>query len=361
MEPDRALLNRRLGRLRSLLGAGDGEAALILDLKNIQYLVGFTGSDGALFIAPDSALLLVDGRYENQAKREAAGVEVRRYSDKLSGIAGAVSESARGRILFDAAAMTVETHAKLIENLPGVHLAPAPADLNRLRAVKEEWEIDRMRKAARIAGDAVLAVLDSVRPGVQERDIAIELEFKMRRLGADGIAFPSIIASGENSALPHAAPGSRRIREHDVIVMDYGAVVEGYRSDETITVSVGKPPDEFQKAYAAVREAHDAAMRTIRSGAVCGSVDAAARGFLSGKGWGPFFTHGTGHGVGLDVHEYPRVAAAVEDLLEAEMVVTIEPGIYLADRWGIRIEDMARVRNDDGEILTALAKDPMVL
>ncbi|OPY87396.1 MAG: putative peptidase [Syntrophaceae bacterium PtaU1.Bin231] len=361
MEFDRTLADRRMGRLRSLLGVGAGEAVLILDLKNIQYLAGFTGSDGALFVAPDSAVLLVDGRYENQAKREAAGVEVRRYGDKLAGIAAVVSEGGQGRILFDAAAMTVEGHAKLTEKLPGVVLAPAPADLNRLRGVKEEWEIDRMRRAARIAGDAVLAVMDSIRPGVQEKDIAIELEYKMRRLGADGIAFPSIIASGENSAMPHASPGMRRIREHDVIVVDYGAVCEGYRSDETITLSVGKPPDEFREAYGAVREAHDTAMRAVRSGAVCGSVDAVARGLLSGKGWGPFFSHGTGHGVGLDVHEYPRLAAAVEGTLEAGMVVTVEPGIYLEGRWGIRIEDMVRVRNDDCEILTVFGKDPMVL
>jgi len=361
MEFDRTLADRRMGRLRSLLGVGAGEAVLILDLKNIQYLAGFTGSDGALFVAPDSAVLLVDGRYENQAKREAAGVEVRRYGDKLAGIAAVVSEGGQGRILFDAAAMTVEGHAKLTEKLPGVVLAPAPADLNRLRGVKEEWEIDRMRKAARIAGDAVLAVLNSIRPGVQERDIAIELEYKMRRLGADGIAFPPIIASGPNSALPHAAPGNRRIQEHDVIVMDYGAVVGGYRSDETVTVSVGNPPDGFQEEYAAVREAHDIAIRTVRRGVACNSVDAAARGFLSEKGRGHFFTHGTGHGVGLDVHEHPRLAAASEDLLEAEMVVTVEPGIYLEDCWGIRIEDMVRVRNDDCEILTVLAKDPMVL
>ena len=218
MESDRALTNRRLGRLRSLLGAG-GEAVLILDLKNIRYLVGFTGSDGALLVAPDSALLLVDGRYENQAKRETAGVEVCRYGDKIAGMAAAVSGCARGRILFEAAAMTVESHAKLVERLPGVHLIQAPTDLGRLRTVKEKWEIDRMRKAARIAGDAALAVLNCIRPGVQERDIAIELEYKMRRLGADGIAFPPIIASGPNSALPHAAPGNRRIQEHDVIVV----------------------------------------------------------------------------------------------------------------------------------------------
>ena len=361
MEADLALTNRRLDRLRSLLGAGGGEAVLILDLKNIQYLVGFTGSDGALLVAPDSAILLVDGRYENQAKRETASVEVCRYGDKITGMAAAISGCARGRILFDAAAMTVESYAKLAARLPGVHLIQAPTDLGRLRTVKEKWEIDRMRKAARIAGDAVLAVLNCIRPGVQERDIAIELEYKMRRLGADGIAFPPIIASGQNSALPHAAPGNRRIQEHDVIVMDYGAVVGGYRSDETVTVSVGSPPDGFREEYAAVREAHDIAIRTVRSGVACNSVDAAARGFLSGKGRGPFFTHGTGHGVGLDVHEHPRLAAASEDLLEAEMVVTVEPGIYLEDRWGIRIEDMVRVRNDDCEILTVLAKDPMVL
>ena len=358
---DRTVTIRRMERFRSILGDHNDEASLVLDIKNIQYLVGFTGSDGFLFVDSDRTTLWVDGRYENQARREAAGVEVRQYRDKIAGIAEAVSASSRGIIGFDAAAMTVETHARVMEKLPGVRLIPAPDDLKRLRAVKEEGEIGDMRKAAKIAGDAVRGALELVKPGVREKDIAIELEYRMLRLGADGVAFPSIVASGENAALPHASPGNRRIGERDVIVLDYGAVVEGYRSDETVTVSVGKPPDDFLKGYRAVREAHDRAIGAVRNGVACSRIDAVARDCLSEAGWGAFFTHGTGHGVGLNVHEHPRLSAAFQGNLETDMVVTVEPGIYLAGRWGIRIEDMVRVGNGGCEVLTTLTKDPMVL
>ena len=262
---------------------------------------------------------------------------------------------------FESPSLCVEEYLRLQEKLPEAALRPLSGELHSLRAVKIEGEIDRIREAARIAGEALAAVRGMIRPGVREMEIAVELEYRMRLGGAEQAAFETIVAAGANAALPHATPGSRAIAAGDCVTIDYGAVSGGYHSDETCTYIVGHASDRQQEVYRLVREAHDRAIRAIRAGISCGAIDRIARGFLEEAGLGANFSHGTGHGVGLDVHEAPRLAAGREEILRAGMVVTVEPGVYLPGLWGIRIEDTVLVREEGCEILTQTSKDLTIL
>jgi Xaa-Pro aminopeptidase/Xaa-Pro dipeptidase len=351
----------RRSRARSLLGTIGLGGILFSDLKNIRYLTGFSGSDGVLLILADRTVLLVDGRYRTQAAGQAKGVEVRVYEDKVAGIADALAGQSGLRLGFESPFLTVDLYLSLSERLNGTSLVPLRDEVRLLRAIKEDAEVALIREAAAVASRCVLSLLPRIRPGVRERDLAAEFEDSLRRSGTDGPSFPTIIASGENSALPHAQPGSRRLREGDVVIIDSGAVVGGYCSDETVTVALGPVDGEVRKAYTVVREALEEAMALIRPGVSCRAVDARARERIERAGWGPNFSHGTGHGVGLDVHEAPRLATRSDDVLEEGMVVTVEPGVYFPGQWGIRIENMVLVRSDGIEILSGTPKEWTVL
>lgn len=359
MRHDPLPYGERLGRLRR--GITDKEALLILERKNIRYLTGFTGGDGALLVGPDWLVLLVDGRYVTQAGEEAPGSEIFEFRRRVSGIAEAADVRGVEAIRFEAPSLSVDEYLKLQEKLPGVALKPLTAEHLLLRAVKTAEEVARMREAARIAAEALGAVREMIRPGVREREIASELEYRMRLAGAEGAAFETIVAAGVNAALPHAAPGSREIAVGDCVTVDCGAVAAGYCSDETCTYIVGQASNRQREVYGLVREAHDRAIRAIRAGMSCGAIDRVAREFLAEAGLGACFSHGTGHGVGLDVHEAPRLAAGREEILEAGMVVTIEPGVYLPGLWGIRIEDMVLVTKEGCEVLTQTPKELTIL
>jgi Xaa-Pro aminopeptidase len=359
MRHDPAPYAERLGRLRA--GFPDAEALLILNPKNIRYLTGFTGSDGALLVGPGWLELLVDGRYVTQAHQEASGAEIAEFRNRVEGIAGVVRRHALGGIGFEAAALSVEEHLRLREGLPDVALEPLSDGLQSLRAVKDREEIAMIREAARIAGEALAQVREMIRPGVREMEIALELEYRMRRGGAEQVSFETIVASGANAALPHAQPGSRTIANGDCVTVDYGAVYQGYHSDETCTYIMGRPSARQEEVYRLVREAQDRAIQAVRPGVSCGEIDRVARSYLEEAGMGSYFSHGTGHGVGLDVHEPPRLAAGRPEILQAGMVVTVEPGIYLPGVWGIRIEDTVLVTEEGSERLTPSAKDLTVL
>jgi Xaa-Pro aminopeptidase len=349
----------RLGRLRA--GFPDAGALLILNEKNIRYLTGFTGGDGALMVGPQWLALLVDGRYATQAREEAVGAEIVEFRNRVDGIAGVARRYAVGGIGFESPAFSVEEYLRLREGLLEVPLEPLPGGFQSLRAVKDEREVALIREAARIAGEALAAVREMIRPGVREREIALELEYRMRRGGADQVSFETIVASGANTALPHATPGSRAIADGDCVMVDYGAVYRGYRSDETCTYIVGHASARQEEVYRLVGEAHDRAIRAVRPGVSCGEIDRVARAYLEEAEVGGYFVHGTGHGVGLDVHESPRLAAGREEILQTGMVVTVEPGIYLPGMWGIRIEDTVLVTEGGSERLTRSSKDLTVL
>lgn len=356
MQPELSPYTGRLERIRARLPSWSVEALLLLDMKNIRYLTGFTGSDGVLYLGPDCRVLLVDGRYLTQARVEAAGFEIHQYLNKIDGLADVISGHGRAGVGFEAETMTVATWTVLKERLPGLTFQPLRQELEALRAVKDEDEISHIRAAAAMASRALNAVLERIKPGMTEREIAADLDDAIRRDGAQEASFPTIVASGENSARPHARPQSRTVRPGDLITIDFGAVIDGYRSDETCTIVLGRADARQEQVYEVVREAHDRAIAAIRAGVSCRSVDEAARSWIDAQGFGESFTHGTGHGVGLDVHEYPRLSAQSEAVLEAGMVVTVEPGVYLPGLWGVRIEDLMVVQRDGCEVLSKIPK-----
>jgi len=361
MERDRDPYRSRQSRARSLLASLGLDGIFFSDLKNIRYLTGFSGSDGVLLLLAERTALLVDGRYRTQAARQADSVDVRLYEDKVTGIVEALSGTNGLRFGFEAPALPVDLYLSLTRSLEGKNLVPLQDEVRLLRAIKEDAEIALMREAAAISSKSVLSLFPLIRPGVSERELAAELEYMLRKNGADGPSFPVIMASGENSALPHASPGSRCIQKGDVVIIDCGATVGGYCSDETVTVALEPVDREMQHAFTVLREAVREAMGSILPGASCQEVDGRARRRIEQEGWGAHFSHGTGHGVGLDVHEAPRLSSRSGEVLEEGMVVTVEPGVYFPGKWGMRIEDMVLVRSDGVEILSKVPKEWTVL
>jgi Xaa-Pro aminopeptidase/Xaa-Pro dipeptidase len=351
----------RMARVRAMLHEVGADALLFFDMKNVRYLTGFTGSDGALVIGNNQEILLVDGRYTNQARKEVHGARVFEYKEKIDGIAAILSDGSFGSVGFESQAMNVNTYLNLTEKLRGLKLNPMTDQVGALRTVKDEEEIGLIKKAAEISCEALTAVRDLIKPGVTEKDIAIELDFLMRRRGAEQVSFPTIVASGTNSAQPHAQPGSRVIEYGDMVIIDCGAVYGGYHSDETCTFVVGYNDKKQEEAYSLVKTAHDRALKAVKAGIPCAEIDRIARECIETGKLGKYFTHGTGHGVGLDVHEAPRIASNSEMVLGAGMVLTIEPGVYIPDLWGVRIEDMILVNEEGCEVLTKVSKDFTVL
>ncbi len=351
----------RISKVLTVLDKIGIKAIVFFDLKNIRYLSGFTGSDGVLFFERDRMTLLIDGRYIQQAKEETSGVQLFEYREKNEGIEAVLANSDAKVVGFESPALDVATFLILKNKLTGTELRPVSDELKFLRACKDTDEIARIKKAAAIAAEALTSLLVQVKEGICELDLACELDFLMRRRGVSQVSFDTIAATGGNSVLPHAKPTDRRIKRGDNLMIDYGAVVDGYHSDETCTFFFGSADEEQKKVYTLVKDAHDMAIDKIRAGMSCREIDGIARNYLDTHGFGNFFPHATGHGVGLDVHEPPRLAPKSDDILEAGMIVTVEPGVYLPDTWGIRIEDMVLVREEGCEVLSRMSKDLTII
>jgi Xaa-Pro aminopeptidase len=334
---------------------------LILDLANIRYLAGFTGSDGALVISATDCWFLTDSRYTTQANHEVVGPRIVEYKRKLDGIADLLVENQARRLGFEAEHATVAMHAALAAALPGVELVPVGEELDALRAVKDVDETALLDTCAGIASAALLGIIGLIRPGAVERDLALELEFAMKRGGAEEKSFDFIVASGERGALPHGRASDKSLRNGELVTLDFGAVYRGYCSDETVTVAVGQPDARQREIYTIVKDAHDRAVEKVRPGVALRELDDAARGYIEKKGFGSFFGHGLGHGVGLQVHEKPVVSYRSDGIVEEGMVFTIEPGIYIPDWGGVRIEDTVVVTADGCRLLTRVPKELMVL
>ncbi len=360
MRSDPSPFPERLSRVRASLLSDNLDALLFFDMNNIRYLSGFTGSDGALLVERDRSVLLVDGRYKTQAANEAAQAAIFECRDKIEGLAEIIAGGIK-TVGFEAAAISFETYGKLREKIGEAALMPLPVEANSLRAIKDGGEIACLRKAADLASRTLISMMDFIRPGLKEKDVALEMEYRMGLSGANGASFKTIVASGINSALPHAAPGAKKLARGDAVVIDFGAIYEGYHSDETCTFFIGAPSDRQKKGYALVKEAHDRALAAAKAGTPCSEIDRIARNCIRDGGMGLYFSHGTGHGLGLDVHEPPRIAAPSEEVLKAGMVVTIEPGVYIPGLWGIRIEDTILVGEDGCETLTKVSKDLTIL
>lgn len=347
-ESQQAGHSARLSFLRQEMEAGRLDAFVVSHLPNVFYLSGFTGSAAALVVTLAGLTLFTDPRYSVQAKEEATGARVEIVRGSLtSAVAKHLSRLGVRRGLhigLEAAHMTVAQRSTLGKALGArARWIPWDGHIEAARAVKDAGELSLMRKAAKIACSSWEEILPLVKPGVREIELAAELEFRMRRKGSSGPAFDTIIASGPRGALPHAHASRRVVGKNELVVFDLGAILRGYSSDLTRTVFVGRAPAEIRRWYGAVLEAQQAAREVLRPGVSAQEVDAAARQSLQRAGLGKQFVHSTGHGLGLEVHEMPRLAQGEKWLLRAGVVVTIEPGVYVEGKGGIRIEDDALV------------------
>jgi Xaa-Pro aminopeptidase len=346
---------RRMGALRRKLTRAGLPGLLVTHPSDIRYLCGFTGSSAALAVTRRTARLFTDGRYTAQAAEEVQAAQVRIVSG-LPSVAAAQWLAAQPGVAvagFDPARTTVAELAKWRTELPSrlrrgfFQAAPAPF-VELLRAVKDEDELAVMAEAALVGCRLFERLLSFLRPGIPELEVAAELEHQARLLGAEGMSFETIVASGVRSAMPLPVRG--------VVTLDFGIILKGYCSDMTRTVFLGKPRAEERNAYEAVLEAQETAVEAVASGVSCAEVDEAARGVLRREGLAEAFSHSTGHGVGLEIHEPPRVGAGQSTRLLPGMVVTVEPGVYLAGKFGIRIEDMVAVTRNGGHVLTPAPK-----
>jgi len=335
------------------------DCLLVTHPANWYYLTGFTGESGALTVTPHSSTLVTDGRFTVQAREQCPGVRVELQKGALFSAVGQWLKDHRiERMGFDPAQWTV-AQLKAAKRAAGAKCRAIETGgiVERLRAQKDPQELAIMRKAAILAGNVMEKAFRLLRPGVRESDIAAEIEYQMKKRGASGPSFETIIASGKRAALPHARPTSKRLKKNELVVLDLGAILAHYCSDMTRTVFVGRAPRRIRDWYRAVNEARAAAIAAVKPGATCGEVDAAAREVLRKSGLDQYFVHSTGHGLGLEVHEEPRVARGQSIRLEAGNVITIEPGVYVEGLGGIRIEDDVVVRSHGSEVLTRVSRD----
>ncbi len=367
----------RLRLLRSQLEANGLDFLLVTHLPNIRYLCGFTGSAAALLVSHRAAALFTDGRYTAQAKNEVKGARVA-IAAKAPLLAAAEWLTKSGKnsrelaVGIESESITVGMRDRLASALkPGggdrsgatlkVRLRPVPPMIERARMVKDTAEIALLRQAAELGASLFPIACKNIRPGVTEMEVAAAMEYEARAAGADGMSFPTILASGPRSAVVHGRAAAARIPRRGFVVCDFGVILAGYCSDRTRTVHVGRPPQQARRMYDAVLEAQFAAIAAVRPGVTAGDVDGAARRVLAKHKLAAYFTHSTGHGLGLEIHEAPRLAAGQTQVLEPGMVITIEPGAYIPGKYGVRIEDVVVVTAPGCEVLTPTNRDLVVL
>ena len=357
--------SKRVGQLRRRMAAEKLPGLLVTHLPDVRWLCGFTGSSAALAVTRRAVRLFTDGRYTAQAAEEVSGAKVEIVPSAaavaaVQWLAVQVADSEAGTAGFDAAHTTVAELERWKAALPAKLrrrlLVPAKSLVESLRWLKDEDELAIMAEAAKLGDNLFTHMLGFIRPGLTEAAVAAELEYQARVRGAEGMSFESIVASGPRSALPHGRASQARLPRHGLLTLDFGVILKGYCSDMTRTVCLGKPSAREREVYETVLEAQEAAVAAVIGGAECGMVDEAARSVLRRAGMAEAFSHSTGHGVGLEIHEGPRIGAGQKDRLAPGMVITIEPGAYFAGEFGVRIEDMVAVTRTGGQVLTGSPK-----
>lgn len=353
----------RLSRVRRRLADVEADALLLTSLPDVRWACGFTGSNGVLVVHSDSAHFVTDGRYTDQAQAEVDGASVHVVENGLdAGIAEQGLFDDASRVAFQADSVSVARRDALDEKHESIEWVPVTKVLTRLMASKEEAEVDRIRSAQSITESVFDEVIDLIEPGMTEREVAAEIVYRHLKGGAESMSFDPIVASGPNAARPHARPTDRTLCEGELIVMDMGGVKDGYASDMTRTVALGDPGSAAREGYDAVLRAQKAALSAGQAGMTGKELDAAARSILEEVGLEEFFTHGLGHGIGLQVHEWPRVSHTSDAELPAGACVTIEPGVYVPEEnYGVRIEDIVVLRDGSRENLTRSPKDLLIL
>ncbi|HHT72761.1 MAG TPA: aminopeptidase P family protein [Firmicutes bacterium] len=353
-------MNNTIERIMRKVREQGAQALLVASPPNRRYLTGFRGSAGTVWISDKRRAFLTDFRYVEQAKGQCPGWEIIQYDEVDKAIADLIAEESVDAIAIEAAHVTI-SQLRGWQEAFSAQIVETKGLVEAERMVKTAEEIEKVKKAASIADHAFAQVLPQLRPGVSEREIALELEFTMRKAGASGVSFRPIVAAGARSALPHAEPGDRLLSHGDFVVLDFGCVFEGYCSDMTRTVVVGEPTEQHLLIYDLVLRAQLEALEAVKPGVTGKAVDTVARSIIEEGGYGQYFGHGLGHSVGLEIHEQPRLSQKDETVLEPGMIVTVEPGIYLPDFGGVRIEDLVLVTEDGCSILSSTFKELYVV
>ena len=355
----------RLGRLQASLSSHKLDSLLIAHLPNIHYLCGFTGSAAALLVADRGVILFTDGRYRTQAKEEVndARIVIASKSPLVEAAEWVAAERRSSTAVgIEPESITAGMRDRLASVLKGrARLRSAPPLVERARMVKDSAETLRIRRAVELGASLFQIACKKIRSGVPEVEVAAAMEYEARCAGAEGMSFPTILASGPRSAIVHGRASGARIPRSGFVVCDFGVILAGYCSDRTRTVHVGRPSEEARQLYEAVLEAQQAAIATVRPDATAAEVDGAARRVLRKRKLARYFTHSTGHGLGLEIHEAPRLAKGQTQKLEPGMVITIEPGAYVPGKWGVRIEDVVVVTPTGCEVLTPTDKELVII
>ncbi|MGI6712985.1 MAG: M24 family metallopeptidase [Bacillota bacterium] len=355
------MIDQRVQKLRRFLQSENIDAALIVQPENRYYFSGFTGTSGFLFITPSSKYLLTDFRYAEQAVKQSPGSTIITYDKDVKDDLKVLLDRLDGkRIGIEENYLTYRQYKEFQESFKREFLGISE-QVNRIRSVKDASEIQCLKKAAFLVDQAFEYIITQIKPGISEQEISLELEFFMRRKGASGASFDFIVASGERSSLPHGVAGKKIIHNGDFITMDFGCIWQGYHSDTTRTVVMGKIDSKQADIYQIVYQAQTTALKEVRPGISCHNLDRIAREIIEKNGYGSYFGHSLGHGVGLEIHETPRVGPDSSIVLEPGMVITIEPGIYIPNWGGVRIEDMVLVTSDGYQALTKAPKEILYL
>jgi Xaa-Pro aminopeptidase len=355
-------MSQRLDAFRARLKEEGLDGFLVLHSFNRNYLSGFSGSSGALIFGPAKTLFLTDSRYTVQAKAQVKGAEiVLQTRNLLKDAAGLIKKLKIKKLGFESVHVPHAQYEYLRLQLPKLTLVPTKDLAEGLRAIKDPGEMAKMRQAARITDQTFHHILGFIKPGVKESDLAVEMEHFMRRKGASGPSFETIVASGWRAALPHGVASAKKVAKGDMIVFDFGCLLDGYCSDMTRMACVGRPTAEQAKVYNIVKKAQQAGLDLIKAGRKAGDVDEASRGLIRRAGYGRHFGHGLGHGVGVEVHEEPRLGPKNAQALKEGMAVTCEPGIYLEGKFGVRIEDLVLVTKTGHENLYRTSKELAVV
>jgi Xaa-Pro aminopeptidase len=355
-------MNDRIGRLRARMAEAGCDAFFSLSPPSNAYLTGFFGSTSCVVVTQEAARFLCDFRYTEQARVQVSGCEVVEVTGSLETRAGEHLDAlGASRVAFEPSTLTVQQFGQVADACRGT-LLPQPGVLVGLRMVKDPTEVARIASASALAESVLREVLAMLRPGVREREVAAQIVYEFLRRGAEGPSFDPIVLFGERSSLPHGRPGARALAAGDVVLIDMGCLREGYCSDLTRTFVYGTMPGPwFEEIYALTLRAQRAAVEAIRPGLACRDADGVAREIIREAGYGDHFGHGLGHGVGLEIHEAPRLNMQSDAVLEPGMVVTVEPGIYLPGQGGVRIEDLLVVTEAGSEVLTRLPKELEIL
>jgi len=354
--------NKRVAAVRKRLNELNLDGLIIASAVNRRYMSGFTGSAGILLLTMDRCWLVTDFRYQVQAAEQAEGFEIVEHRARaIDAVAELARSASLARIGFEQDLVTFSEHASWSTSLQSIQLVPTAGIVEKLRMYKDAEELAVMQAAAKLADEAFEHILTKLEPGVRESDIALELEMHMRSKGASATSFDTIVASGERSALPHGVASDRLIGSSEFVTLDFGAYYQGYCSDLTRTVVVGQPTDQHREIYAIVLEAQLAALDGIKPGMTGREADALARDIISRYGFGDRFGHSTGHGLGMEIHENPRLSKLADEVLEPGMTVTVEPGIYIPGFGGVRIEDDIVITATGLTRLTTSTKDLLIL